>query len=159
MDPSNPNSATDTPATSPNSGMPQPLSTSGPVGMGSGDTADPASSSIPVGEGLPSQMPGNPQVTTASGGGKKWMVIIIIILVLAILAVGGYFFYTSYNKGSSQAPVTDTQSTQQTQDLTNLKNEADNIQITDPAGDLNEVDSQINLLEATPASSAAKTAK
>lgn len=133
MDPNN-NQPADNPA------MPQPLNTSGPPMP---DTTG----VVPPSAGLPPQLPGNPEITQSSGGGKKMMTIIIIILVLAILGVGGYYFYTQYAQKTTQ-PVP--QTVQPDQDLINLQTEADGIEVTDPSGDLVEVDSEINLLEATP---------
>lgn len=134
MDPNNNQPANLDPA------MPQPLNTSG-------STMPDTTGVVPPSGGLPSQLPGNPEITSSSGGGKKMMMIIIIILVLAILGVGGYYFYMQYTRKVTQpAP----QTTQQDQDLVNLKTEAESIEVTDPSGDLVEVDSEINLLEATP---------
>ena len=141
--------------------IPQPLNTAGPVMAGTTSTSSPVSDSnaLPLGGSLPVQLPGNPEVTQSSGGSKKMMIIIIIILVLAILGVGGYYFYMQYaskgSKSTSSSPDIKT-----APDLSGLKKEADGIQVTDPTGDLVDVDKEINLLEATPsASSSAKMSR
>lgn len=124
----------------PNPPMPQPLNTSGPVSQDGAGVPPPS-------VGLPSQLPGNPEIKQSSGG-KKMMIIIISILVLAILGVGGYYFYMQYSQKNKQ-PVPETNQTDQ--DLVNLQTETEKIELTDPSGDLSEVDSEINLLEATAA--------
>lgn len=134
--------------------IPQPLNTASPATPGTTGTSSPASDpgGMPPLGGLPSQLPGDPQVSQSSGGSKKMMMIIIVILILAILGVGGYYFYMQYaSKGSSTTPAPDAQTAQ---DLSALQTEVESIEVTDPSGDLMEIDSEINLLEATPAASA-----
>lgn len=130
----------------PNPGMPQPLNTS--AQMPTGMPMEPTQPLAPQGVGLPSQLPGTPEVSKTGGSSKMLWIIGIIVLILVVLG-GGYYFYTNTNKEISKSGST---KSQPDAGLTSLETELKSIEITDPEGDLAEVDQEIGLLEATPSS-------
>lgn len=97
-----------------------------------------------AGSGLPPELSAVPD--GKSGGSKKMMIVIALIVVI-LLGIGGYYFYSTMMNQPGETPETDTQSDA---DLTGLETELEQIQVTDPDGDLLEVDKEITLLEATP---------
>jgi uncharacterized protein HemX len=131
-------------------GMPEPLNTTAqtPTEMPMGNPTPPLGGS--AGEGLPVQAPGTINVNKSSGGSKKIMIAVILLLILAILGVGGYYFYTIPKTTDTPKEKVDNQPEQE---LTGLVTKLDSIEVTDPEGDLAEVDKEIALLEATPSSS------
>ncbi|MBI2593616.1 hypothetical protein HYW44_03160 [Candidatus Daviesbacteria bacterium] len=120
-------------------GMPEPLNTAAqtPTEMPMGSPTPPLGRS--AGEGLPAR-------TT---GSKKIMIIVIVLLVLGILGVGGYYFYTIPKSTETSKESVDKQPEQ---DFNVLGTELDSIEVTDPEGELAEIDKEIALLEATPSS-------
>lgn len=113
-----------------------------------------ASQPPPPPPGLPAQMPASPDVTQAKGSSKTMMMVFIIVLVVLILAVGGYYYYITMQKSSSDTADPQTANTAATtNEFDGLEDEVKNIEVTDPAQDLAEVDKEINLLDASPSAS------
>lgn len=152
MDPNNPaNNPQDgqAPPQSPIMGMPQSLNTSlqTPTEMPMGEPTPP-----PQNGGLPPELPGSPQVSKAPGGSGMFMLMSAVAVILVILGIGVYYFYTNMGKsGNKQTPQTP-ESSRDNQSLTGLAAEVNGIDLVDPEKDLEEIDQEIILLEATPSS-------
>ena len=157
MQPNNPSgpSANPAPQMPINPEMPQPLGTSSqmPTEIPLGEPTIPVP---PGGGGLPPQMPSSPpEVSKPQGSSKKIMFVGIIVVVLIILGIGVYYFYSTMNKPVSEPEVTE--APQSTEELDQLNSELEGVDVTDPEGDLVEVDQEIILLEATPAATTTTT--
>lgn len=157
MEPNNPANPQDsqTPPQNPGTGIPQPLNTSAqvPTEMPIGEPTPPPPS--PQNEGLPSNLPNSPQVNKAPGKSGKFILMSIIVLIVIILGIGGYYFYANMNlSGNKQTPESPkaTQNNQNKEEVAGLATELEELELTDPEGDLEEINQEINSLEATQSS-------
>ncbi len=120
----------------------------------SAPSQQPAQQPPPPPPGLPSQLPPSPEVTQAKGGSKKMMMVFIMVLIALILAVGGYYYYITMQKAPSGANPETENTAASVNEFDGLETEVKNIEVTDPADDLMDVDKEINLLDASASPSA-----
>ena len=85
------------------------------------------------------------------------MMAIIVVLILLILAAGGFYYYQMMAAQPAEEVQTDT--TTDNSELDSLNEELDSVQITDPEGDLMEIDQQIITLDASSSASASPSAR
>jgi uncharacterized protein HemX len=102
-------------------------------------------------EGLPPILP--PESTNQSGGSKKMLIVIIVLLTITILGAGAYYFYTIQNQ-----PTTDNQvPVEKDPELTQLQDEAENIQIPDLQEEMTALNEEIDLIDASSSASPSAT--